>query len=83
VLGPAKVSVTFVLGLGDRKNRGRISIGGKNFTLRWHVDTGSGGRGGGHPACYIISIGDSFLGTGHEGDQSPPSSAEFKETENH
>ena len=39
-----------------------------------------------NPACYIISIGDSFLGTnrsGHEGDQTPPPSAEFTNAGSH
>ena len=41
---------------------------------------------GAHPACYIISTGDSFLGTkrsGHEGDQTPPPSAEFANAGSH
>jgi len=49
-----------------------------NFSLRHHVQTGSGA----HPTSYPMGTGDSFLGVkwlGSEADHSPPSSAKVKE----
>jgi hypothetical protein len=55
-----------------------VPAGTGNFSLRHHVQTGSGA----HPASYPVGTGGCFPGANrpvHEADHSPPSSAEVKE----
>jgi hypothetical protein len=52
--------------------------GAGNFSLRHHVQAGSGA----HPASYPVGIGGNYLGvkqSGREADHLPPSSTEVKE----
>jgi hypothetical protein len=58
-------------------DRGSISESGRDFSLRYCIQTGSGP----HPASYRMGAGGSFPGVrrpGREADHSPPCSAEVK-----
>jgi len=62
-LGPAKVRVTFGLGMGDRKTGVEFLSGAQILLFAGTLIQVLGA----HPACYIISIGYSFLGTKRPG----------------
>jgi hypothetical protein len=71
------VGIATRYGLDERMICVRFHAGAGNFSLRYHVQTGSGT----HPAFYPMGTGGCFPGVkrpGHEADHSPLSSAEIK-----
>jgi hypothetical protein len=74
----SSVGIATGYGLDDRMIGIRFPARAGNFSLRYHVQNGSGA----HPASYPIGTGGSFPGgkrPGREADHSSPSSAEVKE----
>jgi hypothetical protein len=74
----SSVSIGTDYRLDDRVIGIRFAAGVGNFSLRHHVEAGSGPQ----PPPYAMGIGATSLGlkrVWHEADHSPPSSAEVKE----
>jgi len=77
-----KIQTFFILHTGYGMDDGMIGVrfpaGAGNFSLRYHVQTGSEA----HSAAYPMGTGGSFLGVkrpGRKADHLSPSSAEVKE----